>query len=187
MEAVITSDILARAGIKVVRASAESDLVLSCANGMKIVADVKIQEVMGHLSDSDIIVLPGGMPGSQTFCKVIFSMNWLIFLFLQNESVQKALKYFAESKHVAAICAAPLALREAEIFKGSRFTCYPGLETQVNRGDFFVHDTASDTVVDGRLITSRGPGTAMNFALTIVQVLKGDEARANVACDILFH
>lgn len=82
MEAVITSDILARAGIKVVRASAESDLVLSCANGMKIVADVKIQEVMGHLSDSDIIVLPGGMPGSQTFCKVIFSMNWLIFLFL---------------------------------------------------------------------------------------------------------
>lgn len=70
MEAVITCDILSRAGIEVVRASVESDSVLSCATGMKILADINIRDAMSSLLDYDIIVLPGGSIGSQTFCTV---------------------------------------------------------------------------------------------------------------------
>lgn len=89
-------------------------------------------------------------------------------------------------KYVAAICAAPLALRQAEIFKGSNVTCYPSLEHKLVHGDFYKHDATSDTVIDGRLITSRGPGTAFDFALQIVKVLKGEAVRKEVASDILF-
>ena len=88
-------------------------------------------------------------------------------------------------QHVAAICAAPLALRQAEIFNGARVTCYPSLELDVTRDAFFVHDTSSETIHDGRLITSRGPGTAMDFGLTIVKILKGDAIRNKVASDLL--
>lgn len=86
---------------------------------------------------------------------------------------------------MAAICAAPQAIREAEIFKGSRITCYPGLEKVVTRDNFYVFDASINTVVDGQLITSRGPGTAMDFALTIVKVLLGEKIRAKVARDLL--
>jgi putative intracellular protease/amidase len=74
MEAVITCDILARAGITVVRAAVESekehDSILHCSNGMKIVADVRIEDIMENLSDFSIIVLPGGSKGASTFCSV---------------------------------------------------------------------------------------------------------------------
>lgn len=86
---------------------------------------------------------------------------------------------------MAAICAAPLALRQAEIFSGARVTCYPSLEADVTRDGFFLHDTTSDTIIDGRLITSRGPGTAMDFALNIVNVLRGEAIRNKVASDLL--
>lgn len=77
MEAVITCDILARAGIHVFRAAVNEDydsnnLVLKCANGMKLLADIRIQDVMSHLDDYAIIVLPGGSKGAQTFCSVNF-------------------------------------------------------------------------------------------------------------------
>lgn len=95
------------------------------------------------------------------------------------------MKYFAQSKYVAAICAAPQAIRQAEIFKGSRIICYPSVEQVVTRDDFFVLDLSTDTVVDGRLITSHGPSTAMDFALTMVKVLLGEETRAKVAHGLL--
>lgn len=99
--------------------------------------------------------------------------------------MQNALKHFALNQHVAAICAAPLALRQAGIFPGARITCYPSLEGDVIRGGHFMHDTSADTIVDGRLITSRGPGTAMDFALNIVKVLKGETVRNKVAAGLL--
>lgn len=192
MEAVITCDILARAGITVVRAAVESekehDLVLNCANGMKIVADVRIEDVMEKLSDFSIIVLPGGSKGADTFCSVKFNHFLIINSFsFQNIHVQNALKHFAQAQHVAAICAAPLALRQAEIFQGARVTCYPSLEAQLTRGGHFVHDTSADTIIDGRLITSRGPATAIDFALNTVKVLKGELVSKKVAGGILFH
>lgn len=99
------------------------------------------------------------------------------------------MKHFAKSsnQYVAAICAAPLALRQAEIFKGARVTCFPSLEEEVCRGEFFFHDTSSDSIHHDRLITSRGPGTAADFALTIVKVLKGESVRNKVASGLLLN
>jgi len=86
MEAVITCDILARSGITVVRAAVESekqhDLILHCANGMKIVADVRIEDLMEKLSDFSIIVLPGGSKGANTFCSVIISFFYFKYIFV---------------------------------------------------------------------------------------------------------
>ena len=86
MEAVITCDILARSGITVVRAAVESekqhDLILHCANGMKIVADVRIEDVIEKLSDFSIIVLPGGSKGANTFCSVITSFFYFKYIFV---------------------------------------------------------------------------------------------------------
>ena len=85
MEAVITCDILARANIHVNRASVEieDDLIIHCANGMKIVADIKLDSVMSNLSEFSIIILPGGMKAAKTFCTVIFffGIHLLIFTY----------------------------------------------------------------------------------------------------------
>lgn len=102
--------------------------------------------------------------------------------------VQDAIKAFDadQSKWIAAICAAPLALRAAGIAKGSRVTCYPGLEGDVCADAHFICDSGqAASVTDGHLITSRGPGTAYDFALTIVEHLKGSETRTQVAKDCL--
>lgn len=97
------------------------------------------------------------------------------------------MKHFSKEKHVAAICAAPLALRQAEIFQGSRVTCYPSLESKVTRDNFFNHDASALTIIDGKLITGRGPAAAVDFALNIVQVLKGESMRQKVASAFLAH
>lgn len=78
-----------------------------------------------------------------------------------------------------------MALRQAEIFHGAPVTCYPSLEDQLIRGGHFIHDTSADTIIHGRLITSRGPATAIDFALNIVKVLKGESVRNKVADGIL--
>jgi protein deglycase len=80
-----------------------------------------------------------------------------------------------------------LAIRQAEIFYGARVTCYPSLEGQLIRGNYFVHDTSADTIIDGRLITSRGPATAIDFALNIVKILKGESVRQMVADGLLVN
>lgn len=101
--------------------------------------------------------------------------------------VQRVIKAFAahDSARIAAICAAPWALREAAIFPGARVTCYPGMEATVCSDGHFVHDPSRLTVVDGRLITGKGPGTAFDFALTVVEELLGREVRARVSKDCL--
>jgi putative intracellular protease/amidase len=78
-----------------------------------------------------------------------------------------------------------LAVRKAEIFSGSRITCYPSLEDDVTRDAYFVHDPSSNTIRDGKLITSRGPSTAIDFALTIVDALMGKDVRDKVSAQIL--
>lgn len=99
--------------------------------------------------------------------------------------VQDTIKHFAKNQYVAAICAAPLALREAEVFPNSRIICYPGLEEMVTRENHFILDKSSNTIQDGKLITGHGPGWACDFALKIVEVLKGVDVRNNVAAEML--
>lgn len=101
--------------------------------------------------------------------------------------MQDAIKQFAASeKHkVAAICASPMAVWDARAFAGARVTCYPGCEERLPHDLHYRFVNNEKTVVDGRLITSRGPGTAIDFALTILKETKGMQVRDKVAQDIL--
>ena len=104
-----------------------------------------------------MVVLPGGMPGSANL--------------RDDQDLMKALtKMQEEDKWIAAICAAPIALEKAGVLENKKFTCYDGVEESIKSGNYL-----KETVVtDGKLITSRGPSTALAFAYAIVEKLGGD-------------
>lgn len=111
----------------------------------------------GDLSEYDMIVLPGGMPGSAHL--------------RDNEQLIAELQKCEQAgKKVAAICAAPIVLNRAGLLKDKEFTCYDGVQEQIADG----HYRKETVVVDGQLTTSRGPATALDFAYNLVEQLGGD-------------
>ena len=164
IEAVTVIDVLRRGGVSVTAASIAGSTVRG-ARGISLVADSSFEDE--KLDDYEAIVLPGGMPGAATL--------------RDSTHVREALQSAARSgKIVAAICAAPIALEAAGILAGRRATSYPGKEIPSAR-----YEEAS-VVVDGRLVTSRGPGTAMEFALTLVEMLASAETKDKVARALLY-
>jgi len=161
MEAVIVMDILRRAGVEVVAASLMPGPV-NCSRGTRLLADAVLDEVLQQ--PFDMLVLPGGMPGAEH---------------LKNDVRIQALlaQYAAEGRYIAAICAAPMALHAAGLLEGKRATSFPGVLDQLPGSHHYVEDAV---VVDGRIVTSRGPGTAMSFALTLVGLLCGEAKRQAV-------
>ena len=111
----------------------------------------------GDLSDYDMIVLPGGMPGSA-------NLRDHELLIAELQKCERA------GKKVAAICAAPIVLNRAGLLKDKEFTCYDGVQEQIADG----HYRKETVVVDGQLTTSRGPATALAFAYNLVEQLSGD-------------
>jgi 4-methyl-5(b-hydroxyethyl)-thiazole monophosphate biosynthesis len=165
IEAVTPADLLRRAGVEVVMAGLSGPTVVG-ARGVKVVCDLTLDRVAPGW---DMLVLPGGLPGSR--------------LLAASPLVQSALRQTVDSDGwVAAICAAPaLVLGAHGWLLGRRYTGYPGTETEVE-GAHYLQDPV---VVDGKLITSRGVGTAGAFALTLVEVLVGPERSAEVARAVL--
>jgi 4-methyl-5(b-hydroxyethyl)-thiazole monophosphate biosynthesis len=159
VEAVSLIDVLRRGGIEVRTAhmDAEDDheLVLG-ANGITIQADTSIANVMAE--DFDMILLPGGWDGT--------------YILAKNETVQNLLKAFqAKNKMIGSICAAAFALKSANVL-GDNYTCYPGAVEEVNHPGY--RDDQA-VVIDGNIMTSRGPGTALCFGLEIVKHFSGME------------
>lgn len=164
IEAVTIIDVLRRAGVSVTAASIAGSTVRG-SRGVSLVTDASFEDL--SLDDYEAIVLPGGMPGAAAL--------------RDSEQVREALRTFSRSeKLVAAICAAPIALEAAGLLAGRRATSYPGHEIPSA-----IYDE-SRVVVDGRLVTSRGPGTAMEFALELVELLAGAETKEKVARALLF-
>jgi 4-methyl-5(b-hydroxyethyl)-thiazole monophosphate biosynthesis len=129
-------------------------------------AEIALAEVQA--ADLRMIVLPGGMPGAAHLA--------------ENPRVQRLLRDVAAAGGTtAAICAAPWALAVAGVHKDHQVTCYPGFQDKV-KGATFVEDRV---VVDGTVVTSRGPGTAMEFALTLVGLVAGREREQQLAGDLL--
>lgn len=153
LEAVTVVDILRRSGIRVTLAGTESGLIEG-AHGIRIQVETTVDQAP---DDDDAVILPGGMPGSAN---------------LDCPEVRELVKtYWEDGKIVGAICAAPaVALGPMGILSGHQVTCFPGFEDKLPKDAEFVQD---DVVVDGNLITSRGPGTAAQFALTIVEKMVG--------------
>ena len=164
IEAISVIDICRRAGIEVVTAGVE-DKVLIGAHNIKIEMDKKIDEVKS--SDFDMIVLPGGLPNA--------------FTLADDNDVQRLLKEFEEkNKKIGAICA-PYALHKAGVLN-QNYTCYPSFEKKI-KDDGYQDD--KNVVTDNNVITSRGPATAIDFALEIVKTLKGDDIYFQVKTGLL--
>ena len=157
IEAVAIIDVLRRAEIEVLVASLDEKSLVKGANGISVEADMPIAGIDSNTLD--MIVLPGGWDGT--------------YALADDENVQRILKEMdSKGKNIAAICAAPFALNKAGVLK-QNFTCYPSVEEQI-RLDGYQGDTTM-VVEDENIMTSRGPATAICFALQIVKKLKGEE------------
>ena len=155
IEAISLIDVMRRGGIEVVVAGVDKELVTG-ANGITVKADADIKEV--KVDDLDMVVLPGGWGGTH--------------ILAENESVQQLLREMKEKdKIVGAICAAPFALKQAGVLN-DRYTCYPSVEEQIGTDGY---TDKEKVVIDGNVMTSRGPGTSICFGLAIVRKLVGED------------
>jgi protein deglycase len=164
IEAITVIDLLRRAGISVTVAGLSSATVKG-ARETVVQADTTLAAAN---RDFDALILPGGMPGTTN-------------LSLSSEVIDRVRKAFAQERLVAAICAAPSVLGKAGILEGRRATCYPGVEEKLVGSTF----DSSPVVIDGTIITSRGVGTAIQFALEIVAYLTNRELAHKVGLAIL--
>lgn len=148
------ADVLKRAGLHVIIAGLEGATLVRGANDISVQAEVALKDV--KTESLDAICLPGGFEGMQNLSN--------------NEKILQIIRdLYAKGKLVAAICASPIVLSKAGVIKGD-FTCYPGCETGIagNRLNKAV-------VVNGNVITSAGPATAILFGLQVVKELCGNE------------
>lgn len=158
MEVVICSDILRRAGCQVVLAGLAPGPVTG-GRGLSLLPDQIWEHI--HETEYDLILLPGGMGGVENLEK-----HAPLLTLLQQRTRRGGL--------IAALCAAPGLLARQQLLDNRHVTAYPGVLDPFSRQ---YHYETSAVVVDGPLITSRGPGTAMDFALTLVELLLGPEKR----------
>ena len=165
LEAVTIIALLRRAGVEVVAAGLEAGPVRA-SRGTVIVPDESLYNVIDQ--DFDMIVLPGGLPGAD-------HLN-------DDERLREKLQEMSESgRYVAAICAAPKVLASAGLLKGKKATSYTGALDHAQS----VIRMDEPVVIDGNVATSQGPGTAMDFALALIELLLGTEKRKAVEAPLL--
>ena len=163
MEAVTIIDVLRRGGVEVTTASLDARPV-NASRGVVIMADAVLEEVL--LPDAfDMVVIPGGMGGTQA---LMSNEPFLSFLRGMNSS----------GRLIGAICAAPIILGRLGILDGARYTAYPGV---IEEGTIpGAVNTGQAVESDNLLMTSRGPGTALDFALAVLERLTGQDVRHTV-------
>jgi 4-methyl-5(b-hydroxyethyl)-thiazole monophosphate biosynthesis len=159
LEAVTIIDLLVRAGVHVTTAGLD-DKAVTASRGVVIVPDTDLDTALK--SDYDMVVLPGGLPGADH---------------LDNDPrIRELLLKMANSgKFTAAICAAPKVLASAGLLAGKKATAYPGVLDACG-----LVSAESAVVKDGKVITSRGPGTAIDFTLELIELLVGKDKRDQV-------
>ena len=163
IEALTPVDFLRRADAEVVMVSATEDLTVTGAHGIGVVCD-RLLEDPAAFEDADMIILPGGQPGTDRL--------------LGDERILALVRsYHAAEKYVAAICAAPMVLGKAGILEGKKATCYPGCEGGLRGAQY----TRKEVETDGKIITAHGPGGAMAFASALIAGLCGQRVAKRVA------
>ena len=157
IEAVSMIDIMRRGGLEVLVRALDENMYVVGANGITVKAEGSIVGVSAD--EIDMIALPGGWDGT--------------YALADDENVQALLKAMdAKGKNIAAICAAPFALKTAGVLKET-YTCYPSVEEQIKQDGY--QGDKYQVVQDANVMTSRGPGTAICFGLAIVKRLMGEE------------
>lgn len=160
VEAMAIIDILRRAEITVVVAGLHPGPVES-ARHVKVIPDAGIDSI--HADDFDMIVLPGGQPGSDN-------------LNADGRVRDLVLEFHEKGKLTGAICAAPYVLANAGVLDGKKATAYPTYDKRLGKAQYLDENVVSD----GRVLTSKGPGTALHFGIAIVEKLTGREKADSV-------
>lgn len=157
VEALAPVDIFRRGGIEIATVSVTGSEFVKSSHGVVIKADKVFEEV--DLSDGDLLMLPGGMPGAT-------NLN-------EHEGVKRALAaQVTKGKKVAAICAAPLVLGGLGLLKGKRATCYPGFEKYLDGATY----TKELYTIDGNIITGEGPAATFPYAYALLEMFIGKDA-----------
>ena len=162
LEAVTVVDLLRRAGIEVVTAGLD-DQPVTASRGMVLVPDTTLDAALA--AEYDMLVLPGGLPGAD-------------HLRDDPRIIDLVKRMHADDRYTAAICAAPRVLATAGLLDNRRATSFPGgIQAENIPGIDYVEESV---VIDGKVVTSRGPGTAMDFALELIELLEGRAKREEV-------
>ncbi len=167
MEAVIIIDMLRRAGIEVVVAGTENEVL--CSRGVVLKPDVLIETVLTEKFDA--IIIPGGLEGTENL--------------INSEPMKEIIEYHKNNSGIfAAICAAPLILDEAGLFSDStEFTSHPSVKEKFSHGSY----QNDKVVISNSIITSAGAGTAFDFALEIIKLLTGRDMADKISKSILYR
>jgi 4-methyl-5(b-hydroxyethyl)-thiazole monophosphate biosynthesis len=164
LELIAPADVLRRAGLKVSFASTEETRLVKTRGGFVVQCDRSFSDT--DATDVDLLVLPGG-PG--------------VMALRQRRDLLGFLREYGQSgKPLAAICAAPLLLKDAGLLEGKEFTCHDSCWTELATAH-----PSEKVVLDGALITSQGAGTALDFGLVLVGLMCGEEVRAQIARAIM--
>lgn len=164
IEALAPVDILRRAEVDVKTVSINDTLKVTGAHGITVCADILLKDALGK---AEMLVLPGGMPGTLNLqkCELLCDM------------LEKADGY------VAAICAAPSVLGGLGLLKGEKATCYSGFEDKLEGAEC----VTDPVVVSGKVITSRGAGTAHLFGFTLLSLLKGEDVTEKLRKTMMYE
>lgn len=167
IEALTVVDVCRRCGIEVEMVSAYGEKQVLGSHGILVGMDKALEEV--DFASYDMLVLPGGLKGTQGLeaCEPLMA---------------KIDEFYQAGKYIAAICAAPSIFGHRGFLKGRRACSYPSFESHLEGAEV----TAGPVEVDGKVITSRGMGTSIDFALAIVEVFCGKEAAKDMAEKIVY-
>ena len=167
VEALCPLDLLRRAGCAVTTVGVGGDMILG-AHGIAVQAD--IPDTMFRDSRPEMIILPGGMPGTRHLD--------------ESKTVDAALRVAASSDaYLAAICAAPMVLGKRGYLCGKHAVCFPGFEEFLTGA--ILPQNGERVITDGKTITAAGMGVALEFGLALVRALKGDEAAEKLRSAVL--
>ena len=168
IEGLTVVDLLRRAGVEVTTVSITDKLTIHGAHKIDIQADKMFDEV--DYEKEDMVVLPGGMPGTLNLG--------------EHAGVKKVLEQFYEAKkYIGAICAAPSVLGKYGMLEGRKATSYPGFEAELKGAEYVTEPVA----VSDFVITSRGLGTAIEFALSLIRVLVSEEKANEISHSIIYR
>ncbi len=167
IEGLTVVDILRRAGVRVDTVSVTGEKMIHGSHQINIEADFLFEEM--DFSQTDMLVLPGGMPGTRNL--------------MNHKGLQEILRaYHEKDSYIAAICAAPSVFGRLGFLKGRKACCYPGFEEKLEGAEA----VTDPVIVDGHVITSRGMGTAIPFALKLTALLCGEEKAEEIGRSIIY-